>query len=107
MSERWDMSMKRGRVYLVATPRVSDYLVGARRIERDRLFPKHEWKNSNPATRCYVQSRLCDKGGVVMNWLKDFFFCNTWREFFVLAVLASMGFIVFWALLVFVFVLFG
>jgi hypothetical protein len=23
-----------------------------------------------------------------MNWLKDFFFCNTWREFFVLAVLA-------------------
>ena len=42
-----------------------------------------------------------------MNWLKDFFFCNTWRELFVLAVLASMGFIVFWALLVFVFVLFG
>jgi hypothetical protein len=27
-----------------------------------------------------------------MNWLKDFFFCNTWREFFVLAVLASMAF---------------
>lgn len=42
-----------------------------------------------------------------MSWLKDFFFCNTWRELFVLAVLASMGFIVFWALLVFVFVLFG
>jgi hypothetical protein len=32
---------------------------------------------------------------------------DTWREFFVLAVLASMAFIVFWALLVFVFVLFG
>jgi len=42
-----------------------------------------------------------------MNWLKDFFFCNTWREYFVLAVLASMGFIVFWALIVFVFILFG
>jgi hypothetical protein len=26
-----------------------------------------------------------------MNWLKDFFFCNTWREFFALAVLAAMG----------------
>jgi hypothetical protein len=22
-----------------------------------------------------------------MNWLKDFFFCNTWREFFAMAVL--------------------
>jgi hypothetical protein len=33
-----------------------------------------------------------------MNWLK---------EFFALAVLAAMAFIVFWALLVFVFVLFG
>jgi len=42
-----------------------------------------------------------------MNWLKDFFFCNTWREFFVAAVLASMGLIVFWFLLVMVFVLFG
>jgi hypothetical protein len=42
-----------------------------------------------------------------MNWLKDFFFCNTWRELFVAAVVGAMGFIVFWALLVFVFVLFG
>ena len=42
-----------------------------------------------------------------MNWLKDFFFCNTWRELFVAAVLASMGLIVFWFLLVIVFVLFG
>jgi hypothetical protein len=24
-----------------------------------------------------------------MKWLKDFFFCNTWREFFAHAVLAS------------------
>jgi hypothetical protein len=36
-----------------------------------------------------------------MNWLKDFFFCNTWTELLVAAV------IVFWALLVFVFVMFG
>jgi len=42
-----------------------------------------------------------------MNWLKDFFFCGTWREFFVMSVLASMGFIVFWAVLFFVFALFG
>ena len=42
-----------------------------------------------------------------MNWLKDFFFCNTWPELLVAAVVGAMGFIVFWALLVFVFVLFG
>jgi hypothetical protein len=42
-----------------------------------------------------------------MKWLLDFFYCRSWREFFVLAVLASMAFIVFWALLIFVFVLFG
>ena len=42
-----------------------------------------------------------------MKWLLDFFYCRSWREFFVLAVLASMGFIVFWALIVFVFILFG
>jgi len=42
-----------------------------------------------------------------MNWLKDFFFCTTWREFFALAVLASAALIVFWAVLVFVFILFG
>jgi hypothetical protein len=42
-----------------------------------------------------------------MNWLKDFFFCNTWREFFVYAVLASMGFIVVWALLFLTIILFG
>jgi hypothetical protein len=30
-----------------------------------------------------------------MNWLKDFFFCTTWREFFALAVLASAALIVF------------
>ena len=42
-----------------------------------------------------------------MRWLLDFFYCRSWREFFVLSVLAAMAFIVFWALLVFVFVLFG
>ena len=42
-----------------------------------------------------------------MSWLKDFFFCNTWREFFALAVLASMAFIVIWALLFLTIILFG
>lgn len=41
-----------------------------------------------------------------MRWFLDFFFCNTWAEFFVAAVAGAMGLIVFWALLVFVFVLF-
>lgn len=41
-----------------------------------------------------------------MNWLKDFFFCNTWAEFFIAAVVGAMGLIVFWAVLVFVFILF-
>jgi hypothetical protein len=46
---------------------------------------------------------VCDE------WLLDFFYCRSWKEFFALAVLASaaMAFIVFWALLVFVFVMFG
>lgn len=42
-----------------------------------------------------------------MNWLKDFFFCNTWAEFFIAAVVGAMGLIVFWGLLVLTFVLFG
>jgi hypothetical protein len=42
-----------------------------------------------------------------MNWLKDFFFCNTWREFFVAAVVGAMGFIVIWALLFLTIILFG
>jgi hypothetical protein len=43
-----------------------------------------------------------------MNWLKDFFFCNTWTEFFARRRSCGRdGFIVFWALLVFVFVMFG
>jgi hypothetical protein len=42
-----------------------------------------------------------------MNWLKDFFFCSTWRELFVLSVLASMGVIVVWALLFLTIILFG
>jgi hypothetical protein len=42
-----------------------------------------------------------------MKWLLDFFYCRSWRELFVAAVVGAMGFIVFWALLVFVFVMFG
>ena len=42
-----------------------------------------------------------------MKWLLDFFYCRSWREFFVLAVLAAVALIAFWALLVAVFVLFG
>jgi hypothetical protein len=34
-----------------------------------------------------------------MNWLKDFFFCNTWGEFFLMAIVSAMGLIVVWALL--------
>jgi len=42
-----------------------------------------------------------------MNWLKDFFFCDTWSELLAMAVLAAIAMIVFWFLLVVVFVLFG
>jgi hypothetical protein len=46
-----------------------------------------------------------------MNWLKDFFFCNTWREFFVAEektiVVGAIGLFIFWFLLVAVFVMFG
>jgi len=34
-----------------------------------------------------------------MNWLKDFFFCNTWKEFFVMLVVSSVGLVIFWALI--------
>jgi len=42
-----------------------------------------------------------------MKWFLDFFFCNTWGEFFFAAVVGAMGLIVFWGLLVLTFVLFG
>ena len=42
-----------------------------------------------------------------MNWLKDFFFCNTWRELFVAIVVGAIGLFIFWFLIVAVFVLFG
>ena len=42
-----------------------------------------------------------------MKWLLDFFYCRSWREFFALAVLASMAFIVIWALLFLTIILFG
>ena len=41
-----------------------------------------------------------------MNWLKDVFLCNTWTELLVATVVGAVGFLVFWALLVFVFILF-
>jgi hypothetical protein len=42
-----------------------------------------------------------------VNWLKDFFFCNTWRELFVAIVVGAIGLFIFWFLIVAVFVLFG
>jgi hypothetical protein len=42
-----------------------------------------------------------------MKWLLDFFYCRSWREFLALAVLASMAFIVIWALLFLTIILFG
>ena len=42
-----------------------------------------------------------------MNWLKDFFFCNTWRELFAMSVLAAVEFIAFWALIFMSIILFG
>jgi hypothetical protein len=42
-----------------------------------------------------------------MKWLKDFFFCNTWREFFVLMAGSSMLLVCLWFLVVLFFVLFG
>ena len=42
-----------------------------------------------------------------MRWFLVFFFCNTWGEFFIAAVVGAMGLIVFWGLLVLTFVLFG
>jgi hypothetical protein len=62
--------------------------------------------------RCYVASKLGDdlfflKWRFPMNWLKDFFFCNTWRELFVAIVVGATGLFIFWFLIVAVFVLFG
>jgi hypothetical protein len=44
-----------------------------------------------------------------MNWLKDFFFCNTWRELFVAIVcLRPLALFIFWFVDgVAVFVMFG
>jgi hypothetical protein len=42
-----------------------------------------------------------------MNWLKDFFFCNTWGELFLVALVGAMGAIVMWALIFMAIILFG
>ena len=42
-----------------------------------------------------------------MKWLLDFFFCNTWTELLVAAVVGAVGLVVMWGLLVLTFVLFG
>ena len=42
-----------------------------------------------------------------MKWLLDFFYCRSWKEFFALAVLAAIAFIVFWALIFMSIILFG
>lgn len=41
-----------------------------------------------------------------MNWLKDFFFCNTWREFFVVMLVGSVLLLALWGLVVALFILF-
>jgi len=42
-----------------------------------------------------------------MNWLKDFFFCETWAELLFMSVLAAAGLIVMWALIAMAIILFG
>lgn len=42
-----------------------------------------------------------------MNWLKDFFFCETWGDLVVALVLGAVGAIVLWALLFMTIILFG
>ena len=42
-----------------------------------------------------------------MNWLKDFFFCETWGDLVVASVLGAVGVIVMWALIFMAIILFG
>jgi len=42
-----------------------------------------------------------------MKWLLEFFCCESWQEFAVVMVLAAMAMLIFWALLVLTFTLFG
>jgi hypothetical protein len=42
-----------------------------------------------------------------MDWLKDFFFCDTWGDLVIAAILGAIGFIVFWALIFMTIILFG
>jgi hypothetical protein len=72
----------------------------------------HRGPHAQEQLRAYVQparSQGYQQQGRVsaMKWLLDFFYCRSWREFFALAVLASMAFIVVWALLFLTIALFG
>lgn len=42
-----------------------------------------------------------------MNWLKDFFFCETWGDLVFALVLGAVGMIVMWALIFMAIILFG
>jgi hypothetical protein len=95
----------------------TDWALAGPIIERERIGFKYTgtamefvaWVNGELSTmhdqllmRCYLGERRC-----LMNWLKDFFFCNTWRELFVAIVVGAIGLFIFWFLIVAVFVLFG
>lgn len=42
-----------------------------------------------------------------MNWLLDFFYCRSWREFFALMAVGAAMLIVFWFLIAAAIILFG
>lgn len=42
-----------------------------------------------------------------MNWLKDFFFCETWGDLALAAVIGAIGLIILWALIFMSIILFG
>jgi|DEB0MinimDraft_3_1074331.scaffolds.fasta_scaffold115266_1 hypothetical protein len=42
-----------------------------------------------------------------MNWLKDFFFCDTWGDLVLAAVLGGIGIVILWALIFMAIILFG
>lgn len=42
-----------------------------------------------------------------MNWLKNFFFCDTWGDLIIAAIIGAIGMIVLWALIFMAIILFG
>jgi hypothetical protein len=83
-------------------------IMGRTRIEGPAVCSR--WPNpigSRHALLCCKQIWVILKWRFQMNWLKDFFFCNTWRELFVAIVVGATGLFIFWFLIVAVFVLFG